>query len=429
MLDYRRFLADASGFRSDRDTIRLTVCALAFIIASEYEFRLRDQDQSIAGNPDLFVLLEIATYGVIACWLFLRFRPTPRLATAHWTTLAAYAYVAVLFLSTVYSPYFEMALVRSCQMAIILALTRTTARHSDRASMHFFAHAYSALITVSVIFGVLVPFPRRESQPDRFTWLYLHPVAAGQLLAIAVIVLASYVIGRRNTRTGPRWPLGIYLGMLAVCVGGLIATNTRSAALAAAVGSVVALWIRWRGTRRLEITAFLSVGVLTVVLAAAPAIAGFFTRGHSMSRLLTLNARTELWGYALEAFGQRPLYGHGLSATRGLFLDEIGLGGGHNAVINLLVNTGLLGLIVWSALVIGIFVNTTRAKRLRPEPRADRTVIISVTLGMLANSVFAESLGAPANASAVWLLMLAAWAGMLRAETELAGDGNSATTR
>ncbi|ASU78154.1 O-antigen ligase domain-containing protein [Actinopolyspora erythraea] len=417
MLDYRHFLADAPGSRSDRDTWRLVACALAFIVASEYEFRIRDEDQSISGNPDFFVLLEIVTYGVVACWLFLRFRPAPRLTTAHWTTLAAYGYVATLFLSTLYSPYFEMALVRSCQMAIILALTRSTARHSNRASMHCFAHAYSALITGSVIFGVLVPFPRRESQPDRFTWLYLHPVAAGQLLAIAVIVLASYVIGRRNTRIGPRWPLGIYLGMLAVCAGGLVATNTRGAALAAAVGSVAALWIRWRGARRLEITAFLSVGALAAVLAAAPAIAGFFTRGHSMSRLMTLNARTELWSHALEAFAQRPLYGHGQSATRGLFLDAMGLGGGHNAVINLLVNSGVLGLIAWSALVLGIFVNSARAKRLTPEPRVDRTIIISVSLGMLANSVFTEALGAPANAAAVWLLMLAAWASMLRDET------------
>ncbi|WP_342751272.1 O-antigen ligase family protein [Actinopolyspora saharensis] len=180
------------------------------------------------------------------------------------------------------------------------------------------------------------------------------------------------------------------------------------------VGSLTALWVRWRGTRRLEITAFLSVGLLAIGLAATPLITAFFTRGHSMSRLFTLNSRTELWGYALEEFFERPLYGHGQSATRGLFLDEMGLGGGHNAVINLMVNSGLLGLVVWSALVFGILLNTARAARSSPEPRQDRILVYAVLVGMLANSVFTESLGAPSNVAAVWLFVLAAWSELIR---------------
>ncbi|SDQ69734.1 O-antigen ligase family protein [Actinopolyspora saharensis] len=414
MLDHRHFPTDSPVLRSNSDSRALTACLLALIVASEYKFRLRDQDQSVSGNPDVFVLLEIATYAVVACWLFVHFRPAPRLHTAHWVTLTAYAYVATLWLSTTYSPYFEMALVRSWQMAVLLAATRSVVRHSGRATMHLFAHSYCVLVSASVVFGALVPLPRRESQADRFTWLYLHPVTAGQFLAIAVVVLVGYVLGRRNTHTGPSWPLPVYLGMLLICTVGLVATNTRGAALGALVGSLTALWVRWRGTRRLEITAFLSVGLLAIGLAATPLITAFFTRGHSMSRLFTLNSRTELWGYALEEFFERPLYGHGQSATRGLFLDEMGLGGGHNAVINLMVNSGLLGLVVWSALVFGILLNTARAARSSPEPRQDRILVYAVLVGMLANSVFTESLGAPSNVAAVWLFVLAAWSELIR---------------
>ncbi|PRW62565.1 O-antigen ligase family protein [Actinopolyspora mortivallis] len=414
MPDSRRFLWNSSEPRPDTDSWTLAACLLALIVSSEYKFRIREQDQSVSGNPDLFVLLEIAVYALVAAWLFLRFRPTPRLRTAHWTTLAAYGYVAVLCLSTAYTPYPEMALVRSWQMVVLLALTRAVVRHTGRPTMHRFAHAYCVLVTASVVFGVLVPFPRRESQPDRFTWLYLHPVTAGQFLAIAVVVLLAYLLGSRHGHGGSRWPFPVYLGMLLVCAGGLMATNTRGAAFGAAVGSLVALWIRWRGARRVEIAAFLSVGMLAVFLLAAPAIVAFFTRGHSTTRLLTLNSRTELWGYALEEFATRPLYGHGQSATRGLFLDEIGLGGGHNAVVNLLVNSGLLGLAAWSALVVGIFVNTARSARSSPGSHPERILVHSLLIGMLANSMFAESLGAPTNVAAVWLFVLAAWAEMLR---------------
>lgn len=410
---HRRIPAHPAGFDSRPET-RTVFCLLALIVASEYKFRLRDQDQSISGAPDVFVLLEIGVYAIVACWLFTRFRPAPRLTTAHWVTLACYGYIAVLALSAMYSPYFEMAVVRACQMGVILAVARSLARHADRAAMHRFAHYYAGLVAASVVFGVVVPFPRRESQAERFTWLYLHPVTAGQFLAIAVVLLAAYVIAHGADRPGPRWPMAVYLALLAVCAGGLIGTNTRGAALGAMIGATVALWLRWRGTRRLEITAYLSIALLALALAATPAIRAFFTRGHSMTRIATLNARTELWGYAMRAFAERPLYGHGLSAGRGLFLDEMGLGGGHNAVINLLVNNGVLGLATWSAVVIGIFVNVARAKRRRPEPRIDRTIIIAVMLAMLSNSVFTQALGAPSNVACIWLLALAVWSGMAR---------------
>ncbi|WP_223838347.1 O-antigen ligase family protein [Saccharopolyspora pogona] len=394
------------------------VCVLALIVASEYKFRVRADDQSVSGSPDLFVLAEIAVYAAVACFLFLRFRPTSQLRRADWITCSAYSYAAVLVLSALYSPYRELALVRACQVVVVLALSRSIARHCARDALHRIAHAFAVLVSASVVFGVVVPFPRLPTQPGRFTWLYLHPVDAGQFLALAVVILVTYAFGHRLARPGPHWPLPAYLVLLAICAAGLIGSNTRGAAFGAIVGCLVIAGLRWRGRRRLEITVALALVLITAWLAAGPLIEAFFVRGESAERLASLNSRTDLWAYALDAFLQRPLYGHGLTASRGLFLDEIGLGGGHNGLVNVLVDAGLLGAVVWLVLLGRIFTAAVALRNLRPEPRLDRILILAVLSGSLANSMFTEGLGAPANVACVWLFLLAAW-------TSMAGARNS----
>ncbi|MBB5158572.1 O-antigen ligase family protein [Saccharopolyspora phatthalungensis] len=388
------------------------VCSLALIVASDYKFRVRADDQSVSGSPDLFVLLEIAVYAAVACFLFLRFRPTSQLRRADWITCSAYAYAAVLVLSALYSPYRSLALVRAVQVVIVLALSRSIARHCARDALHRIAHAFAILVSASVIFGVVVPFPRLPTQPDRFTWLHLHPVDAGQFLAVAVVILTAYAFGHRLARPGPHWPLPAYLVLLAICTAGLIGSNTRGAALGAIVGGLVIAGLRWRGSRRLEIAVALSVALVTVWLAAGSLIESFFVRGENAERLASLNSRTDLWAYALEAFLQRPLYGHGLSASRGLFLDEIGLGGGHNGLVNLLVDAGLLGAAVWLLLLGCIFTGAFALRNQRPEPRLDRMLILALLSGLFANSMFTQGLGAPANVACTWLFLLAAWTSM-----------------
>ncbi|SFQ52213.1 O-antigen ligase [Amycolatopsis arida] len=383
---------------------------LTLVVASEYKWRLRPNDQAVAGEPDPFVLLEIGLYALVAVLLFLRFRPGSRLRRAELpVTYLAYAYAVVLAGSALYAPYPELALVRGAQVLVLLALSRSIARHADDAALHRVAHAYAVLMAGSVVFGVLVPFPRLPTQPDRFTWLYVHPVQAGSMLAVAVVLLTAYALTGGLARTGPRWPPPAYWALLAVCAGGLVATKTRGAVAGAVVGVLVVLWTRWRGRRRVE-AALVSTTVLVVaVLGAGRWIEAYFARGESAERLATLNSRTDLWEYAIELFARQPLYGYGLTASRGLFLERIGLGGGHNALVNLLVDTGTVGALVWLALLAALLVTALRLARTRPALRVERMVVLSVLLAMLANSVFTEGMGAPATALCTWLFVLLAW--------------------
>ena len=389
------------------------VCVLAFVVASDYKFRLRADNDTINGQADIFVVMEVATYALIACFLFWRFKPTFRLRRADPVAYLGYAYAAVCVGSAFYSPYHALALVRAGQVVVVLAFARSVARHASPAAPHRIAHAYAVLITLSVLFGVAVPYPELPSQPGRFTWLYIHPVEAGMLLAIAVIILTAYLLGGRVHRNGPRWHLGVYAVLWLIDVGALLATGTRGAAIGALAGIVIVVATRWRGIRKLEIAL---VGVVALgggVLALYPEITAFIARGESAAQLETLNFRTDLWSEALSDFAVHPLYGFGFTADRGLFLDTTGLGGGHNAIINMLVDTGLVGTAVWFALLIGLGL---AAYRLRPRGMStDRGIVLALLIGMFANSMFTDELGAPANAMCTWLFVLLGWVGLMRA--------------
>jgi exopolysaccharide production protein ExoQ len=394
------------------------LCVIALIVASDYKFRLRADDQTIAGNADPFVLLEIALYALVACFLFVRFRPTTRIRRANVLTCLGFAYALVLAGSAVYSPYLQLALVRGAQVLVVLALSRSITRHGNLADLHRIAHGYIALLTASVLFGVIVPFPQLPTQAGRFTWLYVHPVQAGEMLAIAVVLLAGYVVTTGLDRSGPRWRLPVYLVLLAVCGGGLLATQTRGAVIGAIVGVLVVVWTRWRGRRKVEAGVVLAVVLIAVALTSSSVIESFFARGESLARLATLNSRTDLWGYAFQLFPQHPVYGFGLTASRGLFLDAIGLGGGHNALVNLLMDTGIVGSLVWLALLGMILLSATRVRGNRLGAQVDRGLILALTLAMIANSVFTEGLGAPANVACTWLFVLVAWTNLTVSHAE-----------
>lgn len=395
------------------------LCVLTLVVASDYKFRLRANDQSVAGNADPFVLLEVGLYALVACFLFLRLRPTTRTRRADVLTYLAYAYAAVLVGSALYSPYHLLALVRAGQIVVVLALCRSIARHTDATAPHRIAHGYAILITASVVCGVVVPFSRLPTQPGRFTWLYVHPVQSGAMLAIAVVLLAGYAITYGLERAGPRWSFPVYWVLFAICGAGLIATKTRGAVLGVLVGILVLVWTRWRGQRKVEVGVVMAIVLIAVALATSAAIESFFVRGESVEQLSTLNSRTNLWSYAFERFGQHPLYGFGLTSSRGLFLDSIGLGGGHNALVNLLVDTGLIGVLVWLALLVWVLITARRLARLRPAPRADRGMILALILTMIVNSVFTEGLGAPANVLCTWLFVIIAWLSILSRRTVL----------
>ncbi|WP_222854092.1 O-antigen ligase family protein [Fodinicola acaciae] len=405
-------LSDPAGRRWDW---WVPLCLLAIIVASDYKFRLRPPNETVGGNADPFVLAEIAIYLTVGAFCVLRYGRAPRPTRSTALVFFAYAFVAVLVLSATYAPYPQLAVVRAAQLVVVVVLTRCIAKHAGRDQLHWFAHAFAVLVAGSVVFGVAFPLPHAQADQGRFSWLFVHPVMAGVFLGIATTIVVGYLLGHRAERPGPRWHPVVYLVLLAIVGGGLVATQTRGAVLGAVVGLTVLGWSHWRGRRKIEITLVGAVFAGLLAVAATPAVLAFFERGETASKLATLNSRTDLWAQAWQFFLQKPLYGWGLESTRGLFLDTIGLGGGHNALVNLLVDGGLVAAGSWIALIVTLVVTLYR---IRASVVPDRAMLLGLVTFLLVDGMFVESLGAAANVASTWLFVIVAWAEILRARSE-----------
>ncbi len=403
------------GFRGWVRRNWVTLCGLALFIGSDYKFRTRSTEDSISGKPDAFILLELGLYGAVALYLLLVRATPPRATRVPVQLLSAGAYLGLLTLSVGYTPYPTFGAVRVVEMLILGGLTWAVANHATRADLHRFAHGFMVLVAVSVLYGIARPSrPVSPLQIGRFTWLAIHPAVAGVFVGIAVVLAFVYLVMRQD-RPGPQWSPWVYTALLFIVTWGLLATRTRSAVLGALAGLFATQWVYRRGQRKLELLAGLALGGTVVYLTAWSAIGTYFARGESAAQLGSLNSRTDLWAVAYEAIRLQPIFGYGTGASQGIFQATIGLGGGHNAVINVTVDLGLVGLAVWLIMVIALIVGLVRLPFTLVEGYAiDRVLLIAIFVLIQVNGVFFAGPGAVSNVASTWTFLSIGWLLVLR---------------
>ncbi|WP_165494978.1 O-antigen ligase family protein [Actinomadura roseirufa] len=390
---------------------------LALMLASDYKLRSRAVDQAVGGSADLTVLVEVAIYGMAALYLVHRFglrAPTRRITGL---LFAAWAFCGYVAFSALWSPFKSLGMVRGAQLMITMLVAHTVATRATPGDLRRLAHAFVGIVIASVGIGVVHPFPRTHLTENRFNWLYVHPVIAGVYLGIAVLLTVGFLI-RWTTPEDRLWHPAIYAGALVVLTGALVATGTRGAALGCAAGLLVLLATARGPKGRIDLVVLGMAVTVLAVLAFSDTILAFVARGETAEKLASLNSRTDLWSLAMTAYSEEPIFGRGLGASRGLFLDDMGLGGGHNAFVNALVDNGTVGTAAFAALLLTlgfVLLVVTRYRTLR----ADAGMLLGVLGFFLADSMTTEGLAAPANVSNVWLLLLVAWAETLRRQ----GDG------
>jgi O-antigen ligase len=399
----------------------VVVLPLALMLSSDYKLRSRDVDQAVGGSADLTVLAEIAVYGFAALYLHYRFRLRPPSRRPTGLLLAAWAWAGYVAFSALWSPFLKLGLVRGTQLLITMMVAYTIASRAQPRDLHRLAHAFIVIVLVSVGIGAAHPFPRTAHTEDRFNWLYVHPVIAGVYLAVAVLIVISYLV-RRESPEHRLWHPVFYLGALAVLSAALVATGTRGAALGCAAGVVVLLATARGPHGRADVIVLGAAVAVVATLAFSNTIMAFVARGETADKLASLNSRTDLWKLAMEAYSVEPIFGRGLGASRGLFLDSIGLGGGHNAFINALVDNGTVGTAIFVVLLLTlgfVLLMLTRHRALRP----DAGLLLGLLGFFLLDGMTTEGLATPANVSGIWLMIMVGWTETLRRQ----GAQSSAT--
>jgi O-antigen ligase len=394
------------ALRSLQGTRWPVVLPILLMVVSDFDWRQRAETESLSGRPDLAVLLEVAVYGAVALFLLNIYIQRPARVRGAPAIVALWGFGVTMMVSAVLAPFPSLGIVRGGQLLVMCLLAAMLASWTTREHVRDTLHLFLVVVAAAVAFGVVFPFPPVSNlSAGRFTWLYVHPTISGVYLAVALVL--SIGLSLRPSEQ-VRWPRGVYVLLACIFAFSLYSSQTRGSIAGAVAGAiVVAIGSSSRRNRPGRIL-LVTVGAVLVVLVAGGGITQYLAREESADRLTTLNSRTELWTEAWRFFSERPVSGWGLGATRGVFLESTGLGGGHNAFVNVLVDGGLAGVVWWVATILCVIVATWKLTHVAGW-RDDVPIMGGILALLLVNSITVEGLGAVANISSMWLVMIAGW--------------------
>jgi len=186
-----------------------------------------------------------------------------------------------------------------------------------------------------------------------------HLSYAGVLLPIFFVALALALDGLSSGRARDRWLWGIAVCAIAL---GLLFSYARTAWIGLAAGLFVLGLLR--GRRAFLVIAGATLALFALAMCVEPSIAQrFFSmlHGHGTPE------RTRLWLTSLRIAADHPVIGAGLGSFGTLF-DRYRVAGAYQStahphcdLLNVLVETGALGVLAWSAIWAAFFLRRTAA--------------------------------------------------------------------
>jgi O-antigen ligase len=186
---------------------------------------------------------------------------------------------------------------------------------------------------------------------DRYSLGDTNPDGYGFIVALG-IPIACYLAASPET---PRIFRFINYGYLPVAFLGIALSGTRTASVGAAVGLLygLATLTRLRLFTRVAVVALLAAA-LFVLLPIVQPLASFQRLGTTGAEVAQgdLNERTTLWADGINAFMQAPVLGVGTDMYRSVSgLNKVA----HNTYISVLVEEGLVGLVLFVAILWIVF--------------------------------------------------------------------------
>lgn len=225
-------------------------------------------------------------------------------------------------------------------------------RFSLEEQFTLFVYAILLAALVSLVFIFLVPsvgvHDFRSEHAGAWKGIFFQKNAFGIFTALAFAHI--FLLGQR-------WGIWRYvmMGILLVAVIG----STSVTALVLCIGTLLVL----PGLRVLRLHHTILVGLFLILVPIAVAIllliaGNFGFIAEALGRDATLTGRTQLWSASLTLIGERPLFGWGL---RGAFssgspifnmIDWRGAQFAHNHWIDITLDTGVIGLVLYLAVFI-----------------------------------------------------------------------------
>ena len=229
----------------------------------------------------------------------------------------------------------------------------------------------------SALYDVLYPVQDEMAQipawEGRITSFLEHYNGLAGYLNLVLPFCLAFAIGGTDSvlRTLSRW-------CLALAAIALLLTQSRGGLLAF-VAILLAYAYLSASDRKARIQ---RVALLLIVCLLAAAVAGFFFQRLGKIDDFTTISRLAIWAGAFTVFAQSPLFGTGFGNLRGLMGGLLNLpdgwtGDAHNFYLELLAETGLMGFIVFSVLIV-LALRTALRRLRKTENHFNKMIAIAI---------------------------------------------------
>ncbi len=340
-------------------------------------------------------------------------------APARWLERLLAAYVVLYALQAAYSPKFVTALQQIVFFYVPFALAYCLLRRLDW-TPRLLRNCLTLLAGLAVLFA-LVGFVEYETKtiflnPKLIAANQVHayftvnsvffdPNIFGRFLALVMILLGAVVLYSRRQRT----QLATIV-VLAILWGALVLTLSRSSLGALLVGLGALAALRWKVGRAV----FAAAGVVALAVAAIAITPTTFGLNQGLNG--ASSGRPGLVSGGLDLFAARPVWGYGSGSFETEYSahhHQIGqtLSASHTIPITIAAEQGLIGELVYLALVVAALV--TLLRRCRADPA--RVAVAAAFIALLFHTLlYADFLEDPIT----WTLLAIGAALALRPRTE-----------
>lgn len=330
------------------------------------------QDLGVQGSLPFMVTASI-TYAIVCAFLIARYRQVMPILRRHWLLIAL---VQLTVLSTVWSVNPEVTLRRSLALAATTALAVYLATRFDARqflSLMIVAVTIAALLHIGCVL-LLPQYGIHETADWTGAWrgVAVHKNVMGRWMALGSVLFLLRMLERRR----PHWFFwsGFLLTTLLV-----VMSQSRTAWIATGLLICCVCLFRWFGTSGSAI--LVGAVVLTVALAIAGSEIADYTQTalYAVGKDPTLTGRTVLWEAAYGFGMKQPWLGYGYRAfwlgsaggSQALW-DELGWmpNTGHNGFLDLWLDVGFIGVILFLLILLPFAVRTVRAFARKRSPTA-----------------------------------------------------------
>jgi len=284
--------------------------------------------------------------------------------------LLIYSCVALLSASLVISKVSFYSMWKAIELMVVTAVCLAILTHPKPAetadkALKYILGILSLLLCIWIIEAIIWPHEAFITSRGVIPYIMrgVMPIAQQNGLAFYSALVALFcVVSLYEKNRKKIHKFGIII-LLLIALTELILSQSRTSFIGLLVAVLVFLFFSGK-KKHLAVVLFISF-ITLVIWGASGLLLDYLKRGQEEELILTLSGRTIAWSRAIELFKESPIFGYGfVAAARVNILGSVHGGGMstlHGALFDVIVGTGLLGLIPW---LFGILIVIQRMLRI-----------------------------------------------------------------